>query len=291
MEMLVQTTTGSNKTAVSGGHWLTYNMRHSASSVWPDVWRELGGGTSHDTEDIVRLGTIVISPHGDIRTFPMVFSPIDVSWDAEHIVLRDAHQTVDEATEEGVSVPSENALSSSDRLFGEMYVSHQIPRLRFGLRELDPDALGRLKIIPHFLSDNEETFATSVASDDSSSNGNLYAALHDLRQATEEASEEGFPIPSESALASANRLLREMYRISRRRFEVYPTQDGEVAIDAPGGYGRSVVLLCNSEGGALCLVNMNGEHRRARYSATEMLPDGFVQEALTELEQQGSWML
>ena len=49
----------------------------------------------------------------------------------------------------------------------------------------------------------------------------------------------------------------------------------EIAIDAPGGHGRSVLLLCDSEGGTLCLVNMNGNHRRARYDTTNTLPDGF----------------
>ena len=136
--------------------------------------------------------------------------------------------------------------------------------------------------------EDEKSSATAVASGGASSDGDLCAALHDLRQATEEASEEGFPTPSDNALANANRLLKEMYGISRRRFEVYPIQDGEIAIDAPVGCGRSVLLLCDSQGGALCLVNMNGKHRRARYSSTEMLPDGFVREALTELESQDS---
>ena len=113
----------------------------------------------------------------------------------------------------------------------------------------------------------------------------LYDALYDLYEATDEALEEGFPVPSEIALENAECLLREMYWISPRRFEVYPTPDGEIAIDAPGGHGRSVLLLCDSEGGALCLVNMNGTHRRARYDTTKTLPDGFVREALDELHQ------
>ena len=115
----------------------------------------------------------------------------------------------------------------------------------------------------------------------------LVSALHDLQEATDEAHEEGFPPPSDVALENADRFLREMYRISPRRFEVYPTPDGEIAIDAPGGHGRSVLVLCDSEGGALCLVNMNGDHRRARYSTTERLPDGFMREALAELERSG----
>ncbi len=112
----------------------------------------------------------------------------------------------------------------------------------------------------------------------------LNDALRDLREARDEARDEGFPQPSELALENAERLLREMYGISPRRFEVYPTPDGEIAVDAPDGQGRSVILLCDSEGGALCLVSLNGHHRRARYSTTETLPDGFVHEALAELK-------
>ena len=113
----------------------------------------------------------------------------------------------------------------------------------------------------------------------------LRDALHDLDQAREEAREDEFPAPSEKTLRNARRLLHAMYRISPRRFEVYPTPDGEIAVDAPGGPGCSVLLLCDPDGGALCLVNMNGAHRRARYSDTRGLPDGFVREALSELEQ------
>lgn len=113
----------------------------------------------------------------------------------------------------------------------------------------------------------------------------LNDALRDLREAITEALEEGFPQPSDTALENAERLLREMYGISPRRFEVYPTPDGEIAIDAPDGHGRSVILLCDSEGGALCLVNLNGHHRRARHSTTETLPDGFVLEALNNLDR------
>ncbi len=112
----------------------------------------------------------------------------------------------------------------------------------------------------------------------------LTEALYDLRNVWDEAREEGFPVPSDTALQNAEVLLKEVYGIFPRRFEVYPTPDGEIAIDAPGGPGRSVLLLCGSEGGALCLVNMSGDHRRARYSTTETLPDGFVREALDELE-------
>lgn len=110
----------------------------------------------------------------------------------------------------------------------------------------------------------------------------LRDALRDLDEAKDEAREEGFPAPSDTALGDARRLLRTMHRMLPRRFEVYPMPDGEIAIDVPGDGGRSVILLCEPDGGALCLVNMNGRHRRARYSDTDLLPDGFVREALAE---------
>ncbi len=116
-------------------------------------------------------------------------------------------------------------------------------------------------------------------------NPELRDALRDLDEVAAEAREEQFVAPSGTALANARRLLPEMYRISPRRYEVYPTPDGEVAIDAPGGHGRSVLLLCDSEGGALCLVNMNGAHRRAHYSGAGLLPDKSFRGALTELIQ------
>ena len=112
----------------------------------------------------------------------------------------------------------------------------------------------------------------------------LSDALNDLREAVKEALDEGFPKPSETALNNADRLLRSMYKIAPRRFEVYPTPDGEIAIDAPNGRGSSVILLCESEGGALCLANLKSGHRRSPYSSAEILPDGFLGEALADLE-------
>lgn len=113
----------------------------------------------------------------------------------------------------------------------------------------------------------------------------LLDALHDWKGVKREAIEEEFRMPTDMALENSRRMLIDMYSISPRRFEIYPTPDGEVAIDASGGFRRSVLLLCDSDGGALCLVNINGEFRRARYSDTDKLPDGFIREALVELEQ------
>lgn len=112
----------------------------------------------------------------------------------------------------------------------------------------------------------------------------LEEALKDLRAAPKEATDEGYLQPTKLALANAGRILRQMNALLPTRFEVYPTPDGEVAIVAPGAR-RSVMVLCDSNGGALCMVNMGGEHWRARHSTASSLPDRTLRDALSSLAQ------
>ena len=128
----------------------------------------------------------------------------------------------------------------------------------------------------------------SASQDSVDANGRLpnelSDALADLREASDEAREEGFPAPSILALSNAERLLNALYKISPRRFEVYPTPDGEIAIDAPNSNGQSVLLLCEPEGGALCLANLSGGHTHRRYPNADTLPDSFLRKSLAALE-------
>ena len=114
----------------------------------------------------------------------------------------------------------------------------------------------------------------------------LADALRDLREINDEADEEGIARPSELAIANADRLLRAIYDLSPRQCMVGLLPEGVIAIAIPGGFRSSVALLCESDGGALCSVNMNGEHRRKRYPHTDQLPDRFIREALSELGQE-----
>lgn len=115
----------------------------------------------------------------------------------------------------------------------------------------------------------------------------LEAASKDLLGALAESEEEGYPQPTQLALSNAKRILSRMHTLFPTRLEVYPTQDGEVAIVAPGTPRSSVMVLCDSSGGALCTVNMDGVHRRERYSTADTLPDGFLRDALDELASRG----
>ena len=111
----------------------------------------------------------------------------------------------------------------------------------------------------------------------------LADALADLADASEEAREDGLPIPSQDLLASAEQLLRKLYPVWPHRFEVYPMPDGEIAIDAPNRRGSSVLILCEPTGEVLCMVNNEGKHQRKRYTSPDDAPDVFLSEALASL--------
>ena len=116
------------------------------------------------------------------------------------------------------------------------------------------------------------------------SHPHLKAALADLKECTEEAHEKDFPVPTETALQNAERLLREMCKRLPRRFEVYPMPNGAIAIQASHPPEIAVSVLCESDGGALCLVSASDDDsRRAWYSKAEVLPDGFLNDALDAL--------
>ena len=140
-------------------------------------------------------------------------------------------------------------------------LSKEFPDSLVGLKQIDGDAM-------------KEDLPVQLAS-----------ALRDLDELNDEADEEGIEPPSESAIANANRLLRAIYDILPRQYLVELLPEGVIAITVPGGFRRSVMLLCESDSGALCSVNMSGKHRRKRYAHADQLPDRFLSEALSELER------
>lgn len=112
----------------------------------------------------------------------------------------------------------------------------------------------------------------------------LRAASADLAEVEVEALEEGYPRPTRLSRETAARLLRALYSISPRRYEAYPMPYGEIALHG-GARGRSVILYCKPHGGVLCMVNLEGAHRRAAYADAALLPDAFVREALEDLDR------
>ena len=140
-----------------------------------------------------------------------------------------------------------------------------------------------------FPSDADSSTASPAATDFSAFARDFFPdlcdALHDLREARTEAREEGFPVPSRSAVENGRRLLHCMYGALARRFEVYPTPDGEIAIDVPCGSDRSILLLCDSDGGALYFVHIDGVQICAQYSDASSIPDEFLPVALAAMKR------
>ncbi len=108
-------------------------------------------------------------------------------------------------------------------------------------------------------------------------------ALRDLREVRDEANEKGYLEPSDLATSNAEKLLFRVYEVLRGRYEVYPMPSGAIALDAPRRGKDSIILMCNPEGDLLCLISLNSEHYRARYSTIETLPDQFMREILLRL--------
>ena len=113
----------------------------------------------------------------------------------------------------------------------------------------------------------------------------LTQTLEELDQVVDEAQSEGYETPNGIAIVHARRIVKRLYENLVYPIQVYPMPDGEVAVDITNGEGGSVLILCCSDGGTLCFVNIDGNQRRAHYSNSDALPDGFMQEALEELQQ------
>ena len=111
----------------------------------------------------------------------------------------------------------------------------------------------------------------------------LQAALDDLAIVSEEAQIEQFPIPPKRSLVDAERLIRKLYSIYPARYEVSADPDGAVAIDVRNGRGQWILLLCESDGGALVLSNLEIGDKR-RYVSVHEIPDNFLREALDLLK-------
>ena len=104
-----------------------------------------------------------------------------------------------------------------------------------------------------------------------------------LSMIDDESREEGFPLCSDGVKNEASTLVDLLVQHFPRRYEVYPTDHGEIAIEAPSGPRRGVLIVLNGTGGASCFVTYDGKNRRATYDDAGCLPDAFVIEAMRSL--------
>ncbi len=101
-----------------------------------------------------------------------------------------------------------------------------------------------------------------------------------------EAEDENYEPPSKTALTNAYRLWR--YFDLDERADVYSTSNREVAVNVSGGYRKGLLLLFGSDGSALILLTIDGVHRRAHYDLAPNRVDGFIRDALRDLQRAAS---
>ena len=114
--------------------------------------------------------------------------------------------------------------------------------------------------------------------------GYLDAALRDLARVVEDAKEEGWTEPTPDGMKTAAELVRILYDISPRRYDIYPMEDGEVVIDG-GDQGRRIGVFCFPDGRVLYIGWADGQRQRLRGMRTEDIPHDFLRRALGQIDQ------
>ena len=132
-------------------------------------------------------------------------------------------------------------------------------------------------------SERSLTFDSEENRDTQSLSPELDEALSDLALVIEEAQENDWVLPSVSSLRSADRILRELYDISPRRFEAYSMPNGNISVVAKGLRRHWVLLSIEPNGKALCVVCINGEESHEHYDGTDSLPDDFVRDVISRI--------
>lgn len=113
----------------------------------------------------------------------------------------------------------------------------------------------------------------------------LADALGDLGECVDEAREEGYPQPTDEALAVAEALLNRIAQLAMRlpQPSVYPSADNEIVLFfCKGEVQAAVSIAIEAGGGGVCFSNI-GSLRRARYQDARELPDAFVAGELLKL--------
>lgn len=98
--------------------------------------------------------------------------------------------------------------------------------------------------------------------------------LNELMAVQSEARTDGYPVPSDTLVESARRLLHTLYRIAPLRYRIYPEEEGEISIGVRREPVGAVVLLCH-EKETWCVTSIGDQASRAWCRSRDPLPDEF----------------
>ena len=113
--------------------------------------------------------------------------------------------------------------------------------------------------------------------------GGIDEALESLDDIASDAHEMGYSVPEVAVVDEAKRILLEMHGYRTATFDAYSMSEGRVGIGVHGEFGRSMLVVCEPERTALCVVTVNRKSRHARYDDSSFLPDDFVRQGLRQV--------
>ena len=103
---------------------------------------------------------------------------------------------------------------------------------------------------------------------------------HSIDNLHKECKEEGFEVFSNQAKNNAHTIIDFICEhFSQYHYDVYPTQDREIAIDCTPQKRRGVLILCDSDGGCAYFSTWDGQNTSFRCSSM----DDFSYEALRKI--------
>ena len=106
------------------------------------------------------------------------------------------------------------------------------------------------------------------------------ACLDDIAS---DAHDMGYQVPAVGVVAETRRILQEMHKYRSASYDAYSMSEGRVGIGVDGEFGKSMLVVCEPEGTALCVVTVNRVSRHARYDDSSFLPDDFVKQGLRQV--------
>ncbi len=112
----------------------------------------------------------------------------------------------------------------------------------------------------------------------------LAGALWELGQAEAWAQEEDLPTPTPEALRDTEILLRQLYRIYPFRYNVNPSDFGDMMIHAGPEYGRSLLVVRRANGTAWCTVCAPEKAGAIRYNSEDFISEKTLREAVAVLK-------
>ena len=96
----------------------------------------------------------------------------------------------------------------------------------------------------------------------------------------QDSEETGNLMPTVALIEEAKRIAVRLDRDLLEGCDVYTLERGEVTIEVFGEHGYGFLLICEPDGGALCVIAEPTRSRRARYESSKSLPDNFLRDGL-----------